>query len=388
MHIIFINYGGYAGCSGVHIHFLAQTFTELGICCSVYLPGEIKSKNYFGQVDYPIFNHNELIKHTHSGYFKNSIIHAWTPREVSRQLTIYITTHTNIPYFVHLEDNEITIMEQEFHKPLFQLQKEALQNPVLFKNVPYCHPLYFQHFLNNATGVTCLINKLEEHVPSNIPRMTFWPACEETFFHLPEKIPESTYKDLGFPSCTTFIVYPGNIHEYNKEHVINLIKSIDLVNKKGHSVKLLRCGGSAIPMERLVSPHELTHIIDLGSPKACNLPSYISLANILVQPGCPGDFDDYRFPSKIPLFLASGRPVILPHTNIGLNMTHGKNCLLLQTGSAEEIAKYLCLLIENPEIAKAIGNQGKKFARNTFSWEKTAQKLIHFYNKCLSINSK
>ena len=65
-------------------------------------------------------------------------------------------------------------------------------------------------------------------------------------------------------------------------------------------------------------------------------------------------------------------------------MTHGKNCLLLKTGSAEEITKYLCLLIENPKVATSIGKQGKQFAYNTFSWEKSAKKLIQFYEKCLS----
>ncbi|OMQ04697.1 glycosyltransferase family 1 protein [Lawsonia intracellularis] len=383
MHVIFINYGGYLGCSGVHIHFLAQTLTQQGIRCTVYLPVTIKSKNYFGQADYPIFTHNDLVAHSHTGYFKDSIIHAWTPREVSRKLTIYVVAQTHVPYFVHLEDNEITIMEQMFNKPFIQLQQEALEKPALFKDVQYCHPLYFQQFLNNATGVTCIINKLEEHVPSHVPRMTFWPACEETFFRLPEKIPESVYKELGFPLNTIFVVYPGNIHEYNKKHVSNLITAIDYVNKKGHSIKLLRCGETAIPMEQLAPPHALAHIIDLGTPEAHKLHNYISLAHILVQPGCPGDFDDYRFPSKIPLFLASGRPVILPNTNIGLNMTHGKNCLLLKTGSAEEITKYLCLLIENPKIATSIGKQGKQFAYSTFSWEKSAKKLIQFYKKCL-----
>ena len=59
---------------------------------------------------------------------------------------------------------------------------------------------------------------------------------------------------------------------------------------------------------------------------------------MLVQPGRPDAFNDYRFPSKLPEFLASGRPVMLPRTNIGLHLEDGVEALLLGHGDADEIA--------------------------------------------------
>ena len=51
-------------------------------------------------------------------------------------------------------------------------------------------------------------------------------------------------------------------------------------------------------------------------------PQLLVAADILVQPdGSPGPFNDYRFPSKLPDFFASGRPVVLPKTNIGLYLS-------------------------------------------------------------------
>lgn len=385
MHVVFINYAGYIGCSGVHIHFLAQTLTQMGIRCSVYIALSKGSKNYFGKSIYPIFDYSKVIEHTKSGYFKNCILHAWTPREASRQVTSYIT-HNNkhIPYFVHLEDNECALLEHYFKKPLSQLQKEALEYPDRFTNSSFCHPLYFQNFMNSATGVTCIIKKLEEHIPQNIPRMTFWPACEGTFFQLPQKTPQEQHQLFGIPLNTKVIVYPGNIHKHNKKDIENLFTALDIINKQGYPVMLIRCGINTIPLSEVASPEQLQYIVDVGHPQSHNLPYYISLADILIQPGHLGDFDDYRFPSKIPLFLASGRPVILPKTNIGLSMEHGKNCFLLQTGSAEEIAMYIAILIKNPEQAETMGKQGKKFAQESFSWNNSAQKLIDFYRDCLS----
>ena len=41
-----------------------------------------------------------------------------------------------------------------------------------------------------------------------------------------------------------------------------------------------------------------------------------ALADVLVQPGRAGPFNDYRLPSKLPEFLSAGRPVVLPATNL------------------------------------------------------------------------
>lgn len=52
-----------------------------------------------------------------------------------------------------------------------------------------------------------------------------------------------------------------------------------------------------------------------------------------------------RFPSKLPMFLASGRPVVLPDTNVGTELEDGYNCLKLKSGSASEIVEKVEELI-------------------------------------------
>ena len=62
------------------------------------------------------------------------------------------------------------------------------------------------------------------------------------------------------------------------------------------------------------------------------IPGYLALADAYVQPGAPDDFNRYRLPSKLPEFLAMGRPVILPACNLGNELTDGENALLLREG--------------------------------------------------------
>jgi glycosyltransferase involved in cell wall biosynthesis len=105
-------------------------------------------------------------------------------------------------------------------------------------------------------------------------------------------------------------------------------------------------------------------------------------SDFLVQPGCSNAFNDYRLPSKLPDFLASGRPVILPRTNLGLMVRDGVEALLLDVGDAEEIAAKVAWVLSNPEQAKRIGAAGREFARQ-MSWENQAARLAAFYEDVL-----
>jgi glycosyltransferase involved in cell wall biosynthesis len=103
------------------------------------------------------------------------------------------------------------------------------------------------------------------------------------------------------------------------------------------------------------------------------------LGDVFVQPGGPGEFNDYRLPSKLPDFLASGRPVILPATNVGLHLRHGVDCLLLYRADAIEIADHVATLIKDKKLATRLASNARQFAINNFSWEVSAARLEEFY---------
>ena len=79
-------------------------------------------------------------------------------------------------------------------------------------------------------------------------------------------------------------------------------------------------------------------------PRA-SVPKLTAIADVLVQPGCANDFNDYRFPSKLPEFLAAGKPVLLPRSNLGRFLHDGVECVLLDQGNALDIASKLEALI-------------------------------------------
>ncbi len=384
--IMFLNYGPYSGCSGVHIHFLAKTLVELGHKCTVFLPNTKGAHDYFGKVNYEIFDFRQMLE-LDLEYFKDAVLHVWTTREPVRVPTELLRRRIKLPYLVHLEDNEVLMTGQSIN--IFNLAEQktyAENNPQVFEKFLNTHPLQFERFMLRSCGVTCIIKDLEEFVPQHVPRMTFWPACEEDFFNIPLERNIALRNAFEVNDDTYMLFYPGAVHDFNVVHFLELLNAIENLNKQGFSVKLVRSGIEYMEYNSEILDNYKKNVMYVEDLTASELPRLMAIADILVQPGRPGDFDNYRFPSKIPFFLASGRPVILPDTNVASSLHHGHDCFLTKTGDADEIAKYLQILMTHPDLAKNMGTQGRATARKLFSWEKAAKLLIPHYKRAILTN--
>ncbi|MDA8528374.1 glycosyltransferase [Opitutaceae bacterium] len=103
------------------------------------------------------------------------------------------------------------------------------------------------------------------------------------------------------------------------------------------------------------------------------------MADMFVQSGLPGRFNDYRFASKLPEFFALGRPVILPASNLGQSVRHGNEACVLPQADAEDIAAAIAPLRADPKLMEIPSEGAKLFAREHFSWPRSAARLQAFY---------
>ena len=161
--------------------------------------------------------------------------------------------------------------------------------------------------------------------------------------------------------------------------MMSLYLAVKLLQRRGHRVRLVRLGhtefGGADPRSfRALGDG----VIELGPVAWREIPAYLALADAYVQPGPPDDFNRYRLPSKLPEFLAMGRPVILPHCNIGNDLTHGENALLLEEGNAIEIVARIEELLADRELAGRLGEGARRFAAEQLSWRANAAGLADF----------
>ncbi len=175
------------------------------------------------------------------------------------------------------------------------------------------------------------------------------------------------------------IVYPGNIHRANASEMTELYKAVRMVREKGRQLVLIKTGADDIDMAaRLGFAPADAGILELGLVERPFLLDLIKCADLFVQPGSPGPFNDYRLPSKLPEFMAVGRPVLLPRTNVGLRLRHGRDALRLEIGSPEEIAAGVETVLSDPKMAAELGRNAQAFARRTYVWSRQGEKLLGF----------
>jgi hypothetical protein len=99
----------------MHLFSIANVLTILGHSCAVCVPGRPETVLDHGEPRFQVLDYGEAGLHGVSFANKRppDLVHAWTPRELVRKTTMLLARRYNIPYFVHLEDNEVVLLQDE-----------------------------------------------------------------------------------------------------------------------------------------------------------------------------------------------------------------------------------------------------------------------------------
>jgi glycosyltransferase involved in cell wall biosynthesis len=283
------------------------------------------------------------------------LVHAFTPRSPVRRLTADVVSRHGCRYVVHLEDNEA-----------------AVQAAVITGHDPDAAST----FLSRAVGVSVIIDRLLELKPSDVPGVVVWPGYDEALDR-PGRSREAVRRDVGLEDGQLAILYSGNVHEANADEVAGLYEAVERLRAEGRDLVLVKSGWTEIAASRL--PRLGDALRDVGWISRGRVFELLRGSDILVQPGAPGAFNDYRFPSKLPEFLASRRPVVLPRTNIGLHLEDGVEALLLDEGGAAEIHEKVALLADDPQLRKRLGEAGRAFAVSRLRWSSNVGEVVRLY---------
>ena len=203
-----------------------------------------------------------------------------------------------------------------------------------------------------------------------------WPGFDESFL-APVRSPQRVREYLGLSLEHLVITYPGNIHESNLADMQSLYFAISQLRRDGYAAVLVRTGWDFV--HRSALPTLRDGLIELGWVARAHVPELIAAADVLVQPGRSDMYNDYRFPSKIPEFLASGRPVVLPRTNVGLHLRDGTDALILDSGDPDEICAKVKMLAADPELASRVGEAGRAFALRELRWQRSVARITDLY---------
>ena len=372
--VIFVSYGTFDCNSAGHIAGFARELSSAGLKVAVCAREPVDRAYAYGPPAFEFFGLKDLTADPAAVMGFDGVLDpastmmiGWTPRKAVRRALSRAVAATGAPYVLHFEDNEDHLAE---------LRAQAGQGAPLEEDRAERRQL-----LQGAIGATVIEPRLAETLPEGVRSLVLEPGVDLEALAAPLTPARRTslLRAVGAPLDAQVIVYPGNLHRANAGEMAELYAAVKRLREAGRRLVLIKTGKDDVSLsERLGFEPAEAGIVDAGLVDRPFLVELIKCADLFVQPGAPGPFNDYRLPSKLPEFMAVGRAIVLPRTNVGLRLRDGEDALLLETGSAEEIAARVGALLDRPELAARLGRNAQVFARRTYVWSRQGEKLLGF----------
>jgi len=387
VNILFVNYGDFTTNSLNHIGGFAGWLTGHGHACAVAVPERPETISAIPAPAFKAVTYAVALA-VPAEIFPDGrpadLLHAWTPRERVRKFVLaHQRQHPATRVIVHLEDNE------EHLAAAFSGQSPAalaaLADDQLAAVLPdgLAHPRRARNLLQVVDGATTIVDRLREFVPAGVPTHPLPPGVDFDQYR-PRSADAALRSELGIPVNDKIIVYTGSTTFANQAGMRELLEAVHLLNAQGTPTRLVRTGFHPAEFFRGLPFAWPAFTTDLGFVAKARMPALLALADVLVQPGRAGSFDDYRLPSKLPEFLAAGKPVILPAANLGHTARDGVDALVLRDGTAAEIAAFAARVFADPLLGRRLGENAALFARAHFDLTRIGPSLAGFYHETLA----
>ena len=249
-------------------------------------------------------------------------------------------------------------------------------------------PPLLKYILKKASLILTLNDNLKEYLSeqgySKSKIYSFTMGINPSKF-FPQPRNESLRKELNLSSCFTFI-YVGIMSEVRKLEIV--IRAFVEVKKVNSNVKLLMIGDgeSRGRLEDLTKSLELEEeIIFTGKIPYSDIPQYMCIADVGLTPIPPSDIFRISYPTKNLEYMAVGIPVI-GNREIFItdsDITNSKGGVLVDY-TEKSFSDAMISLMNNKELVRKIGENGRKWVKNNRSYSIIARNLEEQYYKLLN----
>lgn len=271
-----------------------------------------------------------------------------------------------IPYVFRALDVSHKI-RASFFSPLIKLAEKYIytnselvstNNPAMAK---YCRSL----------GAKQAVTKV--HLP---------PLNLEHFFNAKERS-GSLRAELNIPSSANVILYMGSFFYFSG--LPEVMTRFSEISESNDYLVLVGGGEQDQELRELSKELKLTRrVIFTGFVSFDNLPKYLGLADVAINPMIPSLVSNAAFPNKVIQYMAAGLPVV--STNLeGLMMTFESNKSLKFESNPKSVIESALELLRDRGSLRAMGESNKATIANLFSREGAVKE---FENALLSLGEK
>ncbi len=171
---------------------------------------------------------------------------------------------------------------------------------------------------------------------------------------------------LGFAQYPQIIVEAANVLK-NNENIIFLVVGE---------------GGLRKETEDLAQKYKLNNIIFVGEKPRAEMPYYINAFSCCLIPYKNTPLFTRTVPSKLADYLAAGKPIIINLEGLASSIIQeAKAGLVAKADDGADLAEKILYLYHHPEIAKQMGENGRKYAEQYYDRAKIVKNLETFLIK-------
>jgi len=186
------------------------------------------------------------------------------------------------------------------------------------------------------------------------------------------------------------IIYVGGITKLRG--VFELIEAVKILKTDKHYNILLKLVGPFYPSQllkevtNLIKEYEILDNIEIFGEiphsKVFNVLSDSQIGIAILHPD-PNYVDS--IPTKLFEYMLAGLPVIASNFPLWKEIVEGNNCgICVDPLDPKEIAKAIKYLIDHPDEARKMGENGRKAVLEKYNWENESKKLLKLYGELLN----
>jgi len=187
---------------------------------------------------------------------------------------------------------------------------------------------------------------------------------------------EECRKKLNLPLDKKIVLYTGHLYEW--KGVTTLAASSVSLDE---DTFIIFVGGTKEDIERFKSEilNLKSKIWVVGHRPHSEIPYWLKAADVLVLPNSAKEEISKFWTSPIKMFeyMASQRPIISSDLPSIREILNGQNCIFCQPGDAEDLAKKIKQVLNNPTLGEKLAGQAYQDVLQ-YSWDKRARKILEF----------
>ena len=207
---------------------------------------------------------------------------------------------------------------------------------------------------------------------------------------VPNTVRQSFYKDavifeeIAKKYQNQFVVlYLGDTNI--RRGLLTAIKATEKLSKQIDNFKLVIVGKNTTDtiLKEEVKSLSLDSYVDFEGWQDVSLfPSYIVASNVCISPLYRNIQHDVAYANKIFQYMSFGKPVLVSNAIAQKEIVERSNTgLVHEEKNEDDFSNKVLELYHNKDKSDELGNNGKEFIENEFSWEVTSQALVKLYNE-------